>query len=279
MAMSDPIRERLEATSATHEAGFSGFVHGVALVDLLQIFHYSRRSLTILVEPDATIHLADGEVVHATSGDLEGEPALSVLLDRIGGRIRTTALGSNARTIARPFNFLLLDALRELDESSRDSSEVWSDEPLGTELALPSRASRFPSVPAVGGELVVTACMQLASRVDDVRAVALIDRHERRLVAHAGSVNRLELERECLSFFERPALARLGQLLHASATPRVDVSDWDEARYLGDSGLFFGKSLASRPWALLLCSRSSVAPGLAWTELRQSALMIERILA
>jgi hypothetical protein len=276
--MEAAAREQTEAESATLEVGFSGFIHGVALVDLLQIFHYSRRSLTLHVEPSGAIHVKEGEIIHARAGEIEGEVAIHCLLQRTGGRIRTAAPQDVSRTVDRPFNFLLLDALRDLDETARDSTDVWSHErPVIGEISAPPRGSLFPSLPVAGGELLATVCTQLFNRVEDSRAVAIIDRREKRLLAYHGPVERALLERECLAAFDRPELARLSTLLHPDVQDE-GVSAVREVRLLRRSGLFLGRALATRAMALVLCTGNSESPGLAWTELRQSTLMVERIL-
>jgi len=271
-------RELSEGESVTLEVGFSGFVHGVALVDLLQIFHYSRRSLTLFVEPSGVIHVQEGEIIHARAGEVEGEAAIGCLLERTGGKIRTAAAQTVLGTINRPFNYLLLDALRDLDETSRDSTDVWSHErPILSEIPVAQRGSRFPSLPVTGNELLNTICTQLFDRVDDARLVALIDRRERRLLAHRGGVfDRGLIEAQCLAAFDRPELASLSSLLHPDGESQSAVS---EVRFLSRAGLFLGRALATRPMALVLCTGNSESPGLAWTELRQSTLMVERILA
>jgi hypothetical protein len=272
-----------QVTGGGAEVGFSGYVHGIALVDLLQIFHYSRRSLTLHIEPNASIHVADGEIVHARVGEIEGELAISCLLDRTGGRIRTDVSEVVPTTIQRPFNFLLLDALRGMDEAHKDDVPVaWPEESgeFMKEVLQPSRGSLFPSVPAAGNQLLASACVQLADRVENTRAVALVDLKERRVIAQCGSINRALLEEQCLAAFERPQLAALDRSL--SAAGRIDGgvrSTWlDEVRYIGQSGAFFGKTLTARGLALVLCACCEDAPGLAWAELRQSVRMVERIL-
>jgi Domain of unknown function (DUF4388) len=274
----------VQSAGGTAELGFSGFVHGVALVDLLQIFHYSRRSLTLHIEPHATIHVSDGEIVHARNGELEGELAISCLLERTSGRIRTAPAEVVPTSIQRSFNFLLLDALRGMDESNREPGvETWpeaSGEFTKETFQVPRGGSLLPSVPAGGTELLGTACIQLAARIDGPCAVGLVDLNERRLLAHCGNVNRQRLEAQCLAGFERPELIAMDRLLRNAGQLRESgqTSPWlDEVRYVGQSGIFLGKALTGRALALVLCMSSTDSPGLAWAELRQSVRMVERI--
>lgn len=105
------------------ETGFRGSVHGLSLVDLLQMFHYGRRSIRIDIGApiQGSIHIQQGEVVHATHGDEAGEEALRALLATPSGAITTTAAEDAPRTIERSFRSLLLDLLRQLDEADGGS--------------------------------------------------------------------------------------------------------------------------------------------------------------
>jgi len=103
------------------ETGFRGSIHGLSLVDLLQMFHYARRSLAIAVDGLAPGHvfLEDGHVIHAAYRDLHGEPALRAILAMPAGSLRTMVLPPQTpHSITREFRALLLDSLRTLDEDS-----------------------------------------------------------------------------------------------------------------------------------------------------------------
>jgi CheY-like chemotaxis protein/predicted regulator of Ras-like GTPase activity (Roadblock/LC7/MglB family) len=110
------IRQAVEC-----ETGFRGSIHGLSLVDLLQMFHYARRSLAIVVDGLAPGHvfLEDGHIVHAVYRELLGEPALQSILAMPAGSLRTMVLPqSTPRSITRDFPTLLLDSLRTVDEDS-----------------------------------------------------------------------------------------------------------------------------------------------------------------
>lgn len=103
------------------ETGFRGSIHGLSLVDLLQMFHYARRSLAIAVDGLAPGHvfLEDGHVIHAVYRDLHGEAALRAILAMPAGSLRTMVLPPQTpHSITREFRVLLLDSLRTLDEDS-----------------------------------------------------------------------------------------------------------------------------------------------------------------
>jgi CheY-like chemotaxis protein len=101
------------------ETGFRGSIHGLSLVDLLQMFHYARRSLAIVVDGLAPGHVfvEDGQLVHAVYRELIGEPALRAILAMPAGSLRTMVLPQSIpHSITRDFQALLLDSLRTVDE-------------------------------------------------------------------------------------------------------------------------------------------------------------------
>nr|HEX4317245.1 response regulator [Kofleriaceae bacterium] len=108
------IRQAIEC-----ETGFRGSIHGLSLVDLLQMFHYSRRSLAIVVDgwTPGHVYVVEGRVVHATYRELSGEHAVRAILAMPAGSLRTMVLPEAVpHTIERDLESLLLDALRTADE-------------------------------------------------------------------------------------------------------------------------------------------------------------------
>lgn len=115
------------------EEGFRGTVHGLSLTDIIQMFHFARRSLTIQIGAETNmIHMEDGEVTHAVAGAEEGKKALITLLQYRSGSVRTLPPVSCPRTIDVPFRGLLLDSLREIDENNRDGAEALATQPTDT---------------------------------------------------------------------------------------------------------------------------------------------------
>jgi len=105
-------------SAAQSAGGFSASLHGISIVDMLQMFHYSRRSLTVRVLGDvpAAIHMRDGEIVHAEYAEWRGEDAIAAILRMPAGAIRTGALESVNTTVRRKLQTVLLDQLRKQDE-------------------------------------------------------------------------------------------------------------------------------------------------------------------
>lgn len=160
--------------------GFRGSVHGLSLVDMLQMYHYGRRSVTIAVEGSAPgrLHLRDGQIIHAEHEGLTGEAAVASILAMAAGTLGTTALPPNLpRTIKRDVQEVLLSALRAIDEATAhrpiDTDEddedafdiafdLHSDDDLAAaKQALPPHTLVLQRTREIEGYLA--ACMFLAS--------------------------------------------------------------------------------------------------------------------
>ncbi len=139
------------------ETGFRGNIHGLSLIDLLQMFHYARRSVAIVVDSWApgNLFLDEGRIVHAVYRELTGEPALRAILAMPAGSLRTMVLPDGTPcSITRDFSTLLLDSLRTIDEANAVSGE-WDLSSLDVE----SIAARSPLAPLRELEGCTAACL------------------------------------------------------------------------------------------------------------------------
>jgi CheY-like chemotaxis protein len=161
-------RELIEAIrqAAECEVGFRGSFHGLSLVDMLQMFHFGRRSICVTVagRPAAVIHVRDGEIVHAARGDLAGEEALFAILSASSGSIRTSVLDSSEQSVGRPFQELLLDSMRAMDEAARadEREPTFSLPPPGEKHAL--AADPFERLRAAASRVATDAVFAAVSR-------------------------------------------------------------------------------------------------------------------
>jgi CheY-like chemotaxis protein len=130
------IQEAVES-----KTGFRGNIHGLSLIDLLQMMHFARRSVTVTVRGPTSgqIYLQDGAIIAAESGGLTGEEAFRTILANPSGAIHTSVLAPRPRSITRDFEGLLLDALRQIDEKHE------GDPDSGFDMAFPV-SSRRPSL-------------------------------------------------------------------------------------------------------------------------------------
>jgi CheY-like chemotaxis protein len=136
------------------ETGFRGSVHGLSLVDMLQMFNYGRRSVTIAVavQSPGRLHMLDGPIVHVEHQGRVGEAALISLLSMSGGTLGTSALSPLVeRSVVRDFREVLFDALRSIDEAKGLASSPAPD----LDLAFAEDASSVPPAVMAPHALVV----------------------------------------------------------------------------------------------------------------------------
>jgi hypothetical protein len=119
------------------------------LSGVIQMLGSSRQTGALHInagEIDGIIFFDAGEISHAESGSLFGDEAVIYIVKSCEGRgagVCKFNYGSTAasRTVLRSATDLLLDAMREIDESARDTAE---GEPAAGEVAAAESAQRGP---------------------------------------------------------------------------------------------------------------------------------------
>jgi CheY-like chemotaxis protein len=216
--------------------GFVGSVHGLSLIDMLQMFHYAQRSLSmqVLGGAPAAVHLRNGQIIHATYGTLQGEDALSQILTLPAGSLQTSPLGNVPETVARQFQPLVLDLLRRIDEQRRPPSHAggspdvarstWPPADPSAEIFTPppptvvSRAStgELERPPEPG--LLSDACRRTAAALDGDVVCAVVDLERARLLGHYATrgdpwARSEALAKAVLELFRDAPLQGIGRLL------------------------------------------------------------------
>ncbi len=127
---------------ATEPSGVVGTLREMALTEVVQSLGFSGKTAEIDVRPKGNdvpagvVFLANGNVVYARCGTLEGEDAFFLLAEQRRGafliRFHAKAPTTN---IQRPTAFLLLEALRRQDEENheRDLVKVVAEEQAAEE--------------------------------------------------------------------------------------------------------------------------------------------------
>lgn len=236
--------EMLQAVERAVESarGFVGSVHGLSLIDMLQMFHYAQRSLSmhVLGGPPAAVHLRNGQIIHATYGALQGEDALSLILTLPAGSLQTSPLADVVQSVEREFQPLMLDLLRRIDEQRRSPSSrpaaggapPSSAPETGGSTHPPPGGQRFTPPPAtvVSGPspseaerqrepgLLSDACRRIAAALDGDVVCAVIDLESTRLLGHFATRGDPWARSEALAdvtleLFRAAPLHRMGRLL------------------------------------------------------------------
>jgi CheY-like chemotaxis protein len=117
--------------AAGPESGFRGVMQRVELQDVLQMECLNRKSSILVISTGARqgqIYISEGEIVHAQSGQLQGEMALYGLLALTGGQFNIQPFAEpQRRTISGQYQFLLMEAARLRDETGSEAKPPGRD--------------------------------------------------------------------------------------------------------------------------------------------------------
>ncbi|NTW99202.1 MAG: DUF4388 domain-containing protein, partial [Geobacteraceae bacterium] len=110
-----------QPAASTVQHGFVGAVSGMSLADIIQVKGGNRYSGCLVVDHSGNsgvIFFREGDIVHAEQGSLAGEEAFYTVMGWIGGTFRSEPkVSTTSRTIDQPIGFLILEALRRMDEA------------------------------------------------------------------------------------------------------------------------------------------------------------------
>jgi len=117
------VARQICAAVHPHSATDQSF-YGLRLCELIQAYCIGRRSATLVILfPDGrmgTVHIREGELVHATFAHHDGTEALRRMVECQKGEIRVTnGCPTARRTLTRPAQQILLDIYRQIDEQRR----------------------------------------------------------------------------------------------------------------------------------------------------------------
>ena len=123
----DRIALEKMAKDAPGEGTLRGTLQQMNVIDLLQSLELSRKTcrLTLTSNDDrCELFFTEGQINHATYGDLSGDDAVYKVLTWQDGNFQIDfTLSSTEQTITRSTQGLLMEGLRLLDEANRDASE------------------------------------------------------------------------------------------------------------------------------------------------------------
>lgn len=101
------------------EKDFNGYLEGITLVDIVQLACLERYESKLEVRGDGfrgVIFFSGGEMVHAEAGSLVGQEAFFEILCYQAGIFSFTPAKTEKQTINVSWNFLLMEAARQIDE-------------------------------------------------------------------------------------------------------------------------------------------------------------------
>ncbi|WP_394841961.1 response regulator [Pendulispora brunnea] len=268
----DAIRQAIDCST-----GFRGSVHGLSLVDMLQMFHLARRSIVLTIGDAVTghVYLQEGEIVHAEKGALSGEPALRAILSAQSGSVSTSALGPTPRTITRGFSSLLLDLLRQIDESSLPFE--------GGLLELEDEGIR--DWQSEEGERTMgkidDACKEVVGKVDGAVACGVVDLDTGMLLgiyngaAYTQTLNEI-VAAATMDLFRGPNVGRVEQMVRAHrGLPENGAHYFQEIHITSEHNFHFAKTLKQSRAVIMLVTKKTTNIGMGWAQLKAAIPIVE----
>jgi CheY-like chemotaxis protein len=212
------VAKVLERLSTTIEQGMRGHVRNISLPSLLQLFEMERKTCTLTVESEDRIgflYISEGALVDARHGEARGEGAAIEIAGWLSAAVTIiNTCATKQRTVERPMGFIIMEALRQVDEAARgsearDAQPVMKDELLGLVLSsAPPAAANLMSLRSVSQYPVPPP-----SSAD---AIAIIETESGRVRSSAGDFPGLQ------------AVAQLVARIYAIEAAAVERLDLDE---------------------------------------------------
>ena len=113
-----------ERAGLPKDGTFSGAIQGQMVSDMLQLVSSNQMSGIFVIEDErthCTLYVEEGRICHAANGDVVGEDAFFAAFGLTSGRYHFEEMATlpAERTISSGTQYLVLEALRRMDESSQ----------------------------------------------------------------------------------------------------------------------------------------------------------------
>ncbi|MCA9603972.1 MAG: response regulator [Myxococcales bacterium] len=279
----DDLQEAI-AQALESRTGFRGSVHGLSLIDLLQMFHFGKRSITIDVagQRPGSIHIADGQIVHATQAELSGEAALAALLRSDTGSIQTRPALAVERSVHASFDSLLLDVLRQNDESQEievDELDLDASDFLGIEAGTdPVSMPR-----AEGGDMgkIDDACKDIVGKVDGAVACGVVDLDTGMLLGIHNAAQYTQTLNEVVAaatmdMFRGANVGRIEQMVRQHrGIPEDGGHYFEEIHVTSRNNFHFMKTIKGGKAVIVLITKKTTNIGMGWAQVKSVIPQVE----
>jgi len=124
--------EKMSKSASSSDGTVRGSLAQMNVIDLVQSLEMGRKSCLLTLTNDndkCEMYFSEGQVTHATYGSLSGDQAVFKVLLWIGGNFQINFEGkTKQQTTTLNTQGLLMEGLRLLDESKRDSGRSEEEE-------------------------------------------------------------------------------------------------------------------------------------------------------
>lgn len=144
----DRIKLSKAASNAPDSTSVRGTLAQMSVVDLVQTLDIGRKTCRLVLthaEQQCELQFREGQLIHATLGNLTGESAVYAVVAWVDGAFLIDfERGECPCTITRGTQSVLLEALRRFDESQQESeTRGRSPEQTRSSILQPAAASAF----------------------------------------------------------------------------------------------------------------------------------------
>jgi hypothetical protein len=253
---------------------------------MLQLFHQARRSLTLKVGR-GRIHYQEGEIINAEHRGQTGEEALRTILRLPSGDVESAPPQPRERTIQRPFQNLLLDILRQLDENERDNVEQktftdslwpWSpdEDSEPPQSKLESKAEKETNMGKIDD-----AVRRVVESVDGAVACGVVDLDTGMLLgvhnaaAYTSTLNEV-VAAATTDMFRGAAIGRIEQMVRQHRGLTEDGEHYfDEIQITSKHNYHFAKALKGGKAVIMLVTKKTTNVGMGWAQLKSAIPSVE----
>ena len=124
----DHLKQLIREQLARCDSGFSGTLRNILLSDLIQMCCLAMSRIAIRVtngNREGTLYIDEGEIIHATSGELEGEEAFYQIMAWGSGTFESMAASPlPVPNIDKPWEHLLMEGARLSDEVNFEPEDI-----------------------------------------------------------------------------------------------------------------------------------------------------------
>lgn len=207
------IANVLERLSTTLAQGMRGHVRNISLPSLLQLIEMERKTCTLAVESEGGtgyLYMSEGALIDARLGNETGDAAaIQIAGWRSSAVTIINTCATKQRTVERPMGFIIMEAVRLMDEASRASTP--DDDVLELDLVPSDFAA------AAGRAGLRSVSLFPVPEPSENNAIAIVDAATGRIRTSAGEFKGLD------------ALAQLVAKVYANEARAVEQMGIDEA--------------------------------------------------
>lgn len=221
------LRKFINETLA--DKGFTGNILDIDLFDFVQMVLLSRKQKLISITDPVTmqmglLYLKHGDVIHAECGQTQGEQAFHTIMAMKSGMFSDMPwIDPPQRTINAPFNHLLMEAARIMDESSANLKDL--EATVEAVKKVLEKQKEKKDTQDKGGEIIRTILQALQNEIPELITAMVISGRDGRLVEGISIHERYNLNESSVIFknlFNTCGDAEVMLTSHAERRKQID---------------------------------------------------------